>query len=227
MSKLWFITVPASLLIVGAGIYVSRLQPPAISNAPNLLTEPRHPVTDEMVEDAESQRLKPAPDFELTNTHGEAVSLDSLLEHGPVILVTTKDECPCSIEAQPFFNELHNRFSDSATFVGVIDSDRDQALYYHKSLGFPFDLLADPEMNTLKAYSAPQSVYVYFIDQEKQIAKVWPGYNRAMLIELNEMLASHAGVESKPMELTMAPTEMSSGCFFFKEDKWVGSPDAS
>jgi peroxiredoxin len=220
MRLLW-ITVPVSLVMVGLAIWMFGYQPTATSSAVNIAAEPRHPVTDEMATDADARTEKLAPDFELVDSEGVPVSLAGMLEKGPVVVVMTKDGCPCSIESQQFFNTIHTQMEGKVNFVGIIDAEQPQAQLYKRSLSVPYPLLVDEEKAVLREFESKQSVYVYFIRTNGRIAKVWPGYNRAMLVELNEMAANEAGLESIPFDMTMAPTELSSGCFFFKPDEWV------
>ena len=65
-----------------------------------------------------------------------------------------------------------------------------------------------------KAYKANQSTYTTLVGKGGQILKQWPGYSRAMLVELDEMLAKETGRPAARIDTTMAPEKMNSGWAF-------------
>ena len=48
----------------------------------------------------------------------------------PLVLLFIKEGCPCSVEFEPYFHRLEERYRDAADFVGVIDADADLARAY-------------------------------------------------------------------------------------------------
>lgn len=221
MKAIRWLVLLLSVLIASAGIMLALYKPPATGNMPNMLTEEvRHPVTLEMHEDAEERRGEPAPAFTLPTHSGGEVSLASALEKGPAVVVMTKDGCPCSVESQPYFNDLAKAYEGKITFIALMDADRNIADLYHASLSVPYDIACATE-DVFKSYRSQQSVYVFLIKPDQTVAHVWPGYSRAMLVEMNQALADASGVEPAKVDVSAAPEEMTSGCYFFTDDPWV------
>lgn len=193
MRKLLWITIPASIIIAGAGLFLLNYQPPAqVRGAVNWLDEPRHPVTDE-------QR-----DWALAQV-GEKLPAEADL------VVAIKDGCPCSFELQPHLNRLAKHYTE-ISFLGVCDKDADK---FDEALEVPFELVEDADL--IQELDVEQSAYV-FLARDGKIEAAWPGYSRAMLVHLNEMLSERTGKEPAELQLEMAPNEMTSGCYFFKDD---------
>lgn len=187
----------------------------AVSNRQNLLDEPRHPVTDPMWQTARAVAGKPAPNFDLLDPNNKRVVLSQETTKGPVVLVFTKDDCPCSMEAQPFFNQLAEGYADKVTFFGVIDSKAPGASKYQEDFKVPYEMLvSDKDGAIFKAYHAKRSVYTTLIGKDGVVIKQWPGYNRAMFVELDEALAKVTGSKAIQINTDMAPEKMNSGCAF-------------
>jgi len=218
MRPLLFLTIPASLVIVGAAIYIYNMPPVVSSNKPNLATGPRHPITPEMAQDAEARPGKPAPEISLNDTSGKSQTLSNYLKTGPVLLVMIKDGCPCNLESQEFFNAIAGHYPGKAMVLGVMDSDKLLASKYKDDLRVPFPILTETSEKTFRSYRAEQSVYTFLISKDGTLKKVWPGYSAAMLVEANQMLADEAGVPAVPLDVTRAAKEMTSGCYFFASE---------
>lgn len=187
----------------------------AVSKNRNLLDEPRHPVTDPMWQTARAVAGKPAPNFDLLDPQGKQIVLAQEVRKGPVVLVFTKDDCPCSMEAQPFFNQLAKGFAGKVTFYGVIDSKAPEASKYRDDFKVPYEMLiSDKDGAIFKAYRAKRSVYTTLIGKDGVVIKQWPGYNRAMFVELDEELAKVTGSKAIQINTDMAPEKMNSGCAF-------------
>jgi peroxiredoxin len=222
MRKLLWITLPASLLIAGAGFYLNASKPPGtITSDSYNFAGPRHPVTKEMEVEAGGKAGNRAPEFSLPDQDGKTWTLKDLTKNGPVVLVMTMDGCPCSKESQPFFNQIARALKGKVAFAGIFNEDQTTAKLYGNegSLDVPYPLLCETTEKTYKAYDAEQSVYTYLIDQNGIIFKVWPGYNAAMLTELTQAAASLAKVDPPVLDFKEATEELSSGCFFFSPEK--------
>lgn len=216
MRKFLWITVPAGLLIAGAGLYLLTIPPPVSSNRVNLLTGPRHPVTVPMAQASDGLAGSRAADFTLPDEKGRDVRLDDVLQERPVLLVFTKDECPCSMEAQPFFNDLAKAYEGKVVFIGVMDSPPIVADKFVSDFRVPYRMLSASDDQVFRAYGSKQSAYVTLIGKDGVIVKQWPGYSRAMLADLNERLATVAETLAAPVDLSRAPEVLNSGCPFFK-----------
>lgn len=207
----------ALLLIAAIALQASK---PAFtgvtSNAVNLQDTPRHPVTPEMKADALARIGEPAPDFTLPDQTGKPWPLAKNKDL-PLVIVMTKDGCPCSIEAQPFFNQLAAHYQGKARFVAAIDSDVPGARNFHTDFSVPYPVLASPSTRFFKQYRSKQSVYTFFLEPGGVIKKVWPGYNKASITELDNLLSRATGLPPAKLDLKMAPEEMTSGCYMFQQ----------
>ncbi len=185
-----------------------------LANSKNLLYEPRHPVTDPMWRKSRALTGKLAPMFELGSSDGSLVRLSDSCKNGPVVLIFTKDGCPCSIEAQQFFNQLAKGFEGRATFLGIIDADQQVADKYQHDFSVPYAMLLAGDGAVFKSFDAGQSVYTTLIGSDGTVIKQWPGYSKDSLMELDDALARASMSEPVKLDLTMAPIKMSSGCKF-------------
>lgn len=221
MRKLPLVMLAMSLVIVAAaaGLYLAKPPGTIESNVVNMHDEPRHPVSDEQHEDAAHRRGNQAPGFELADSAGRKWSLHSILKQTPAVVVMTKDGCPCSIESQPHFNAISKALDGKVQFVGILDSDQPTATLYKSSLSVPYPILSETTGQTFADYKAKQSVYVYLVRKDGSIAKVWPGYNAAMLAELYQLAATEAQASGPELAFKDAPTEMTSGCYFESPSK--------
>jgi hypothetical protein len=57
-------------------------------------------------------------------------------------------------------------------------------------------------------------VYNFVVNQDGFVEKMYPGYWKAMLEELNLKLRKLAKLPAKPFDAAYAPVEPSSGCYF-------------
>lgn len=192
-----------------------RLWPVTVSSASaNLLKEPRHPVSPLMSQRSSSLQGKSARILTLDGAASNTINVGELLGNGPVILVFTKDGCPCSIEAQPYFNALAKAYKGTASFVGVIDSNRHEAVRYMIDFDLAYDLACATDRTIFDAFDAKRSVYVTLLGKDGRIVRQWPGYSKTMLEELSETIAAEAKVEVQTIDVSKAPLEMNSGCPF-------------
>ncbi len=216
MKSLLYITIPASLLIIGGAIAIQFLKPSEVeSNQPNLQQEARHPVTETMNVDAESRSGKMAPAIRLKDSYGKDQTLAGYVEKGPALVLMILDGCPCNLESQEYFNQIAKNYEGKATVIGVMNADQLVASKYRDDLKVPFPILSAPDDKVYRAYEAKQSVYAFLVSKDGEIKKVWPGYSAATLVETNEMLATEAGVPSKPLDVSRATKVITSGCYFY------------
>lgn len=217
MGILGKIAVLFALLLLGTAGFMAYLvtqRPKAVANTPNLLESPRHPVTEPMWKRSKAVAGKPAPDFELKDSAGKAVRLSKVLESGPAVLVFTKDGCPCTIEAQPFFNQIAAKMLGKVTFLGVIDSDQRVADKFKEDFKVPYPILCESDGSVFSSYDAKRSVYTTLVNRDGTVAKQWPGYNEEMLKEMVASLEKDSGVSPLDFTFEMAPKVMNSGCEF-------------
>ena len=205
---------------MGSAFYMQRRGPAfegVGANTYNIQEVPRHPVTKDMWINAESYEGHQGPKFELLDTDEKSVKSSELIGTGkPTVLVMTKDGCPCSVESQPFWTSMAMYYGERVKFFGIIDADSKGGSKFKTDFGVPYPILSSTDEMVFREFGAKQSVYTYLFDGEGVVKKVWPGYNKAMLAELNKALSDLTGYEAEPTAHDMAPEEMTSGCFFFK-----------
>lgn len=217
-GRLLWITIPASLLIIGAGWLLSAPAGFVRPDSANIVDVPRHPVTEEMWDKALARGGVDAQEIRLKTSNGEPFSLFDQLEKGPVVLVATKDGCPCSIESQPFFNQIQALYKGQVTFVGLIDADLPIAQLYKSGHEVAYPIVSATAKDPFLAYRFKQSVNLALISKDRKIKRVWPGYSASMLLTLNQAIADELKVPAKAMTLEHAPSNMTTGCYFFEDD---------
>lgn len=142
-----------------------------------------------------------APDFGLEDKDGRMVSLSDFLGKRVVLYFYSKDNTPgCTREACAFAG-VYREFAERQ--VEVIGISRDSVASHAKfaeKYSLPFILLADPELNAIKAYGVWQEKKLYgkvsmgvvrttfMIDEngviERIMPKVKPDTNAAEVLEI-------------------------------------------
>lgn len=220
--------VPAlgvAVLITGGFLVFNALNPATKSeqavvnvrsDQPNLLDVPRHPVTPGMAAAAAAKSGKTLDTIVLPDETGKEHSLKDMYTARPTVVIGVKDGCPCNLEAQPFLNQISGHFGEKVSFVGIMDADAKVARLFKNSLKVEYPILVSKDMTPFRTLGTEQSVYTTLINTDGKVVKQWPGYNQEMLNQLNAELARLT--ESKPavLDLKGAPTEMTSGCYFFQ-----------
>ncbi|MBW7927431.1 MAG: redoxin domain-containing protein [Fimbriimonadaceae bacterium] len=213
----------AALGVVCVGLVGCAEAPPPEPRAANPVeaAKPRHPVTNEMWQDAEKAAGQPAPVFEAKDANGATHSLATLTGGKPLALYFIKDGCPCSVDVEPLYQRMAAKFGDKVRFAGVINGDAEIAKAWLAKMETPYPVLLDPDIKVVKEYKADRSVYLLVIGPDGNIVRMWPGYSQTMLSELNATLAKMTGTEETPFDAAYAPREPTSGCSFYSDDPTV------
>ena len=128
------------------------------------------------------------PDFELPATGNQRFQLSAFQGHPFVLYFYPKDDTPgCTTEGQQF-RDLHDEFLKAR--VPVFGISRDSVASHEKfkkKMGFPFELLSDPEEKACKIFEVMKMKKLYgreyrgvdrstfVIDRKGRIAKAWRG----------------------------------------------------
>lgn len=182
----------------------------------NASTGPKHPVTDKMATVADKTAGLAAVDFELKDVDGKAWSMAANLQRGPVVVISIKDGCPCSIDSQPLFNGLARKFEGKAMFVGLFDQNAEKAKAYVKDNSVSFPVVINEDLEVFKQYKAERSVYVALVTKDGKILKQWPGYWVDMLKELDDKLEELTSFDGEPFDVAYAPKTPTSGCQLYE-----------
>jgi len=128
-----------------------------------------------------------APEFTLFNQHGNAVSLSDFLGKKVVLYFYPKDNTPgCTRQACAFAGGYAEFQSMDVVVIGVSKDSAASHAKFAAKYDLPFILLADPELEAIKAYDVWQEKKnygkvsmgvvrtTYVIDENGMIEKVMP-----------------------------------------------------
>ncbi len=149
---------------------------------------------------------KPAPDFELPDAAGRAVTLRNLTSKGGVVIYFyPKDMTPgCTREACDFRDNLKRVQAAGAQVIGISGDPPQSHQKFAAKYELNFPLLSDADKRVLKAYGVfkKKSLYgrefmgiertTFVIDRHGTIRKVFPkvkvdGHAQAVLDALKEL----------------------------------------
>ncbi|MBX3096254.1 MAG: hypothetical protein KF812_05275 [Fimbriimonadaceae bacterium] len=221
MRKALLLSAGVAILLVAGAIALNVANAPVVanlsSNATNVFGTPRHPVTPDMEAAAARRTGQVLAGFTLSDDEGNQVDLEEEVKAGPIFFLGVKDGCPCNIDAQNFFNDLYAAYGDKVRFYGVMDAGEKEAKLFRTSLNCKFPLLISPkETAVFESLGTEQSVFTTLVGADGKIIKQWPGYSKSLLLDINRELAKISDKEAVELDLTMAPEEPASGCFFFQ-----------
>ena len=97
----------------------------------------------------------PAPEFKLSDAHGDWITLSQLRGKWVVLYFYPKDNTPgCSKEACGFRDHQDAFLIQKVTVLGISADDSTAHLKFIKKLDLPFTLLCDPDAVVAKAYGS-------------------------------------------------------------------------
>jgi peroxiredoxin len=214
------IALPIALLLAGAGglLAVKAKQPPPVriqeAGGIPLLPKEDHPVTPEMAAAVERKATEMAPELEGVSTRDDRIAIAPRDGDRPQFVYFVLHGCPCSFEVEPLFKRLYLHFEGEVQFVSVTDADLEGAKKWSDQMLVPYPVIPDPGKRIIRAFNAKNSVYSALISRDGRIVKMWPGYSRDILLEMNELMAKELGLEPDSFDPQYAPLEEKSGCVF-------------
>ncbi|MDX2066244.1 MAG: redoxin domain-containing protein [Fimbriimonadaceae bacterium] len=215
MKLRWLLLAFAGALASGGLLLAYESTRPIVKDGGPLVMESRHDVTAEMRKDSAARELTPAPKFSRTDHRGRPVTIGDPQAARPQLVLFIKFGCPCSIDVEPIYHKLYDRYGDKVDFVGVIDKPVESARQWQDDLLTPFSIVPDPEKKIARAFRVGRSAYAALIREDGRIVRLWPGYSRGILAEVNELIASEIGLDAKPFDVAYAPEAETAGCDFF------------
>jgi hypothetical protein len=132
----------------------------------------------------------------------------------PLVLVFIKRGCPCSVEFEPFFHRLEERYHDAADFIGVIDADVGSARAYVVANKVPYRVVADPDHTIITRCEAKHGGYVALLGVNSQLDTLWPGCSAEMMQALGSRIAALCALAERPLDVSDMPKVLTTGCPF-------------
>jgi peroxiredoxin len=143
----------------------------APANVQELMKLATQTLADSGIENNAPKVSEPLPTFSLPNQNGDDVSLNKLLETGPVIITFYRGGwCPyCNLELQAYQKELANIKAQGATLVAITPERPDSSLSTSEKNKLEFEVLSDVNSEYAKrlglVFSLPEelrSIYLSF-----------------------------------------------------------------
>jgi thioredoxin-dependent peroxiredoxin len=144
-----------------------------------------------------------APDFSLTDDHGETVRLSDLRGHRVVLYFYPKDDTPgCTRQACGIRDAWGDLEATGARLYGISADSAASHARFRDKFALPFPLLSDPDRSAIEAYGVwvEKKNYgktymgiersTFLIDEEGKVARVWRRVNPDKHVDiLREALA--------------------------------------
>ena len=147
-----------------------------------------------------------APDFSLSDQHGNSVSLADFAGKKIVLYFYPRDNTPgCSRQACAFAGAYEDFKTMNVAVIGVSKDSVASHVKFAEKYALPFTLLSDPELQAIQAYDVWQEKKnygrvsmgvvrsTYIIDEngiiEKVMPKVKPDTNAAEILEYLRSIA--------------------------------------
>lgn len=213
--KAYSVTLPIAVLFAGSGLVLAYRahQKPKVDYGLTL-GRPQHPVTPQMLMETSAKSNLRVPEVDRKDVYGKSVLIGAASAAKPQFVLFIKQGCPCSVDAQPYFNKLSQKYKNSVDFYGVMDASPALVKKYSTEMQVPFPVLDDADLKVIHGFGAKASVYSALVARNGHIVKMWPGYSDTMLQEINAAVAMAAGVSVTPFTPAYAPTTQTSGCTF-------------
>jgi hypothetical protein len=138
----------------------------------------------------------------------------------PQFVLFIKDACPCSIDAQPIFNKLAERFKSKVQFVGVIDGDQIAAKKFASQFSVEFPVVGDKDLTVIHKFGAQAGVFSALLARNGHLIKMWPGYSADLLAKMNHEMSQATDSKETPFDPEYAPKKKTTGCAF--ASNWAG-----
>jgi cytochrome c biogenesis protein CcmG, thiol:disulfide interchange protein DsbE len=118
----------------------------------------------------------PAPDFHMTDLHGQSVSLADT--RGQVVLINNwATWCPPCREEMPALEAFYQKYQDRGFVVIAIDAGEPakDVQEFVERLGLTFPVWLDPDQEALKTFRNPALPSSYLVDREGTVRLAWSG----------------------------------------------------
>ena len=138
---------------------------------------------------------KIAPDFTLPTMDGKTVSLQELLEKGPVVLAFFKVSCPVCQFAFPYYERVARAHHEDkgVTFLGVCQNKVADAKAFAREYGVTFPIALDNDSNgyaVSNAYGITNVPTLFYIETNGEIKVSAVGWSRPDVDHVNGRLST-------------------------------------
>jgi peroxiredoxin len=191
-----------------------RAENPARASGPAKPAAQRHYVTAEQLVECGAladQRVEP---FSAIAHDGVRFNWSGTGGARPLVLFFIKRDCPCSVEFEPLFHRLEERYRDAADFIGVIDAGAEQARAFAVANKVPYRVLADPDRAIITRFEAKHGGYVALLSGSGNVDALWPGCSAEMMSSLGRRIAVLGARAERPIDCTGMPKVLTTGCPF-------------
>jgi peroxiredoxin len=133
-----------------------------------------------------------APGFSLQDSNGKDYTLSALLEKGPVVAAFFKVSCPVCQYAFPFLERLHQRYGNTAAFLGISQDDAKSTKKFTDQYAVTFPMPLDESAKNYpasNAYGLTNVPTVFLIEPDSSIKVVCNGFDKKGLEEIAAFLA--------------------------------------
>lgn len=139
------------------------------------------------------------PDFRLPDETGRDITLQSLLERGPVMIDFWADYCkPCK-DAMPKLNDLAVKYDTLTVVMISIDAPKNQAKAksYLKSKGYKFVTLFDCDKSLAKKLGVINPPHSFIMNNTGEIVYSHIGYEPGVESEYEHQIKLLLGLEKE------------------------------
>jgi peroxiredoxin len=142
-----------------------------------------------------------APNFSLKGLDGREVSLNFLLQRGPVVAAFFKVSCPVCQFTFPFVQRIFERFAGkSASIIGISQDDPRSTTEFNQEYGVKFPVLIDSEGYPVSnAYGLTNVPTVFLIGSDGKVNVNCMGFDKAALEKITKELEQHEKIASAPL----------------------------
>jgi peroxiredoxin len=189
-----------------------RSEVPAHEFIPAKPAVEKHFVTPEQLVECGASAERRIEPFSAVAHDGARFTWPAAGEARPLVVVFIKRGCPCSVEFEPFFHRLEQRYRDAADFVGVIDADPDSARDFAAANKVPYRVLADPDRAIIARFEAKNGGYVALLGVGGQLDTLWPGCSAEMMRALGRRIATLCALAERPLDVSDLPKVLTTGC---------------
>ncbi len=153
-----------------------------------------------------------APIINGTLTNGKTFDLHKTAKESPVLVVFISTSCPVTNESAPHFENILKAYKSSKmSFVGVVNSNKSSAERWASNQKATIPMIPDAEKKIIRAYGITNAPSAALIGKEGKVIKIWKGYSRVILEEINSEIAKALGTKTVALDFSKAPRNLQAG----------------